>query len=56
MKNNHLFKPHELGAITLSNRVIMAPMTRSRAINNIANDLIANYYAQRAGAGLIITE
>ncbi len=53
---NSLFKTHSLGSITLSNRVVMAPMTRSRAINNLANALMANYYAQRASAGLIITE
>ncbi len=34
----------------------MAPMTRSRAISNIPNDLMAEYYGQRAAAGLIITE
>jgi len=40
----------------LSNRIVMAPLTRSRAINNIPNELMAEYYAQRATAGLIITE
>lgn len=43
-------------AIRLANRTVMAPMTRSRAIGNIPNDLMAEYYGQRAGAGLIITE
>lgn len=52
----NLFEPASLGSIELSNRIIMAPMTRSRAIGNLANDLIADYYAQRATAGLIITE
>jgi N-ethylmaleimide reductase len=51
-----LFAPYRLGALTLQNRVVMAPMTRSRAIGNVANDLIATYYAQRASAGLIVTE
>lgn len=49
-------KETKLGEITLKNRIVMAPMTRSRAIGNIPNDLIAEYYEQRAGAGLIITE
>jgi N-ethylmaleimide reductase len=52
----HLFLPHTLGNTPLSNRVVMAPMTRSRAINNIPNELMAIYYGQRASAGLIITE
>lgn len=53
---NLLFENYKLGNITLSNRTVMAPMTRSRAIGNIPNDLMAEYYAQRAGAGLIVTE
>jgi N-ethylmaleimide reductase len=56
MKTNLLFESHQLGSITLSNRVVMAPMTRSRAIHNLANNLMATYYAQRGDAGLIITE
>lgn len=51
-----LFSPAKLGSLTLSNHLVMAPMTRSRAISNLPNALIAEYYAQRAGAGLIITE
>lgn len=51
-----LFTPYQLGNITLQNRIVMAPMTRSRAIGNIPNQLMATYYAQRASAGLIITE
>ena len=51
-----LFEEIKLGNITLSNRIVMAPMTRSRAINNIPNDLMATYYKQRSSAGLIITE
>lgn len=51
-----LFSPCRIGNIDLSNHVVMAPMTRSRAIGNLPNDLMAEYYRQRAGAGLIITE
>src|SRR6187397_1915532 len=51
-----LFSPYKLGDITLQNRIGMAPMTRSRAVNNIPNDLLVNYYSARADAGLIITE
>lgn len=50
------FSPLQAGSLTFSNRIVMAPMTRSRAINNIPNALMATYYAQRAGAGLIVTE
>lgn len=56
MEDKILFSPYKLGTIELKNRVVMAPMTRSRAINNTPNALIAEYYRQRAGAGLIITE
>lgn len=52
-----LFSSFQLGALTLPNRVVMAPMTRSRAdADHAPNALMAAYYAQRAGAGLIITE
>ncbi|MDO5971433.1 alkene reductase [Flavivirga aquimarina] len=51
-----VFESYQLGKMTLKNRVVMAPMTRCRAINNIPNELMAEYYKQRAGAGLIITE
>src|SRR5882757_4912552 len=51
-----IFTPYSLGSTTLKNRIVMAPMTRSRAINNVPNDLIAEFYAQRAAAGLLITE
>lgn len=51
-----LFSPFQLGVLTLSNRVVMAPMTRSRSIGNIPGPLVAEYYRQRATAGLIITE
>ncbi|MGE5784972.1 MAG: alkene reductase, partial [Myxococcales bacterium] len=51
-----LASQHQLGPIRLENRVVMAPMTRCRAISNLPNALMAEYYAQRAGAGLIVTE
>jgi N-ethylmaleimide reductase len=51
-----LFSSYTLGKIELKNRVVMAPLTRSRAIGNVPNDLMAEYYAQRASNGLIITE
>jgi N-ethylmaleimide reductase len=51
-----LYTPFTLGSIVLQNRLVMAPMTRSRAIGNIPNALMAEYYAQRSSAGLIITE
>jgi N-ethylmaleimide reductase len=56
MEKLKLFSPAKVGAIEVKNRVVMSPMTRCRAIGNIPNDLIATYYAQRAGAGLIVTE
>jgi N-ethylmaleimide reductase len=51
-----LFSPATLGTLTLQNHLVMAPMTRNRATGNIPNELMAEYYAQRASAGLIITE
>lgn len=52
-----LFDPYTLGQITLTNRTVMAPMTRCRAVeHNTPNALMAEYYQQRAGAGLIVTE
>ena len=51
-----LLSPYRLGPLSLDNRAVMAPMTRSRALGNVPNDLMADYYAQRASAGLIITE
>ncbi len=53
---NKLFSPVQIGNLKLNNHMVMAPMTRSRAINNIPNKLMAEYYAQRATAGLIVTE
>jgi 2,4-dienoyl-CoA reductase-like NADH-dependent reductase (Old Yellow Enzyme family) len=52
-----LFDPIQLGAVALRNRIIMAPMTRTRASEGrIPNDLMRLYYSQRAGAGLILSE
>ncbi len=52
-----LLQPLTMGAVTLPNRVIMAPLTRCRAIDNrVPNALMAEYYRQRAGAGLILSE
>jgi N-ethylmaleimide reductase len=52
-----LFDRYKLGGVELNNRIVMAPMTRSRAVeNNTPNELMARYYGQRASAGLIVTE
>lgn len=52
-----LFDPHRLGALELPNRIVMAPLTRNRAaLGNVPTLLTAKYYAQRASAGLIISE
>jgi N-ethylmaleimide reductase len=51
-----IMTPFTLGSIQLQNRVVMAPMTRSRALLNQPNDIMADYYRQRSSAGLIITE
>lgn len=51
-----LFSPAPLGLLTIANRLVMAPMTRSRAPGNLPNELMAVYYGQRAAAGLIVTE
>ena len=57
MARPDLFTPVQLGALTLRNRVVMAPMTRNRAgPGNVPGALAAEYYAQRASAGLIVTE
>jgi len=58
MKFSKLLSPHTLGKVKLKNRVVMAPLTRSRAdaATNVPNSLMATYYGQRAGAGLIVTE
>ncbi|HTC04575.1 MAG TPA: alkene reductase, partial [Xanthobacteraceae bacterium] len=52
-----IFSPFTLGPLALPNRIVMAPMTRNRAgPGNAPTALNATYYAQRAGAGLIIAE
>lgn len=51
-----LLMPYNSPALNLKNHLVMAPMTRSRAIGNLPNTLMAEYYSQRSGAGLIITE
>ena len=51
-----LFQAFDLGGLTLRNRIVMAPMTRSRATSTVADALTATYYAQRASAGLIVSE
>lgn len=51
-----LLSPTTLGSLLLQNRMVMSPMTRSRAIGNIPNALMAAYYGQRSSAGLIVTE
>ncbi|APW39585.1 alkene reductase [Rhodoferax koreense] len=57
MTEKTLFEPHALGSLMLANRIVMAPLTRNRAgAGLVPNELAATYYAQRASAGLIITE
>jgi len=52
----NLFSPVKVGPYTLPNRMVMAPMTRLRAIDSVPQPLMATYYAQRVSAGLIVTE
>ena len=57
MSTQQLFTPLKAGAVTLSNRILLAPLTRARAgEEHLPNDLMAEYYAQRASAGLVIAE
>ncbi len=57
MTDKTLFEPYKLGPLTLSNRIVMAPLTRNRAgFGLVPGAFAAEYYAQRASAGLIITE
>lgn len=57
MTTTHLFKTLKTGAHNLNNRILMAPLTRARAdAGHVPSELMAEYYAQRASAGLIITE
>ena len=58
MSQTKLFEPFKLGPITLPNRLAMAPLTRNRAVppGMVPSPLAVDYYAQRASAGLLITE
>ncbi|RMP62861.1 hypothetical protein ALQ18_02311 [Pseudomonas marginalis pv. marginalis] len=56
VKKLNLFSDYQLGGVTLNNRFVMAPMTRSRAFEDVPTEHTALYYAQRATAGLIVTE
>ncbi|OAJ52919.1 alkene reductase [Paraburkholderia ginsengiterrae] len=57
MTEKTLFEPYALGDLSLANRIVMAPLTRNRAgAGLVPNELALTYYAQRASAGLIITE
>lgn len=52
-----LFEPVQLGALACRNRIVMAPMTRDRAgLGDVPNDIMVEYYRQRASAGMIVTE
>ena len=51
-----LFDPVQLGELQLANRIVMSPLTRCRAAGRVPNDLMAEYYRQRASVGLILTE
>src|SRR6201992_2822859 len=52
-----LFDPYQMGALTLSNRVVMAPLTRNRALAGfVPGPLAVEYYGQRASAGLLVSE
>src|SRR3954463_13467162 len=55
--SSKLFEPYKLGPITLPNRLVMAPLTRNRAVEGLVpSPLAVEYYGQRASAGLLITE
>lgn len=57
MNDKTLFEPYTLGSVTLSNKVVMAPLTRNRAGSGfVPGELTATYYGQRASAGLLISE
>ena len=56
MTDSLLFTPFDLGPLHLPSRIVMSPMTRNRSIGNVPDELVATYYAQRASAGLIVTE
>lgn len=54
--NDTLFRPLHVGALELPHRIVMAPLTRARATDRVPNALMAEYYRQRAGAALIVSE
>ncbi|MBD8213389.1 alkene reductase [Erwinia persicina] len=57
MSHQPIFQPYPLGPVTLTNHIVMAPLTRNRAGKGLVpSELAATYYAQRASAGLLITE
>lgn len=58
MKHAALFTPIDMGRITLKNRIVLPPLTRQRSAQpgDIATDLMATYYRQRAGAGFMVSE
>ncbi|WP_191487751.1 alkene reductase [Pseudomonas sp. FEN] len=57
MNDETLFEPYSLGSLTLSNRIVMAPLTRNRArADFVPSEFAATYYSQRASAGLLIAE
>ncbi len=57
MTDNSLFQPYKLGSLILTNHIVMAPLTRNRAGSGLVpGEFAATYYAQRASAGLLITE
>lgn len=57
MKSTNLYVPLSMGNLHLKNRIALAPMTRGRAgAQRVPNDFMGDYYLQRSGAGLLITE
>jgi N-ethylmaleimide reductase len=54
--SEHIYSNVKVGNMLLKNRIVMAPMTRCRCIDNLPNESVTKYYTQRAEAGLIITE
>jgi len=58
MKDQLIFEPFDLNGLSLSNRIVVAPMTRNRSANpgNVATEITPLYYQQSTSAGLIITD
>lgn len=54
--NDILFQPLQIGPLNIPNRILMAPLTRARATDRVPNAMMAEYYSQRASAGLVISE